>query len=92
MSKSSIWPWDRIISGAITPGQSGPESDGNEVVRHIPQSSSITRASPTDCLILYPEHSFFLHLCRVAFSVFYSPNRLSLVHYYMISSIAIKYK
>ena len=28
----SIWPIDRIISGATTPGQNGPGSDGNEGV------------------------------------------------------------
>ena len=41
MSNSSIWPIDRTLSGATTPGQSGPESDGNEGVLRIPQSSSI---------------------------------------------------
>ena len=30
------------LSGATTPGQSGPGSDGNKEVLHIPQSSSIT--------------------------------------------------
>ena len=30
--------------------QSGPGSNGNEGVLHIPQSSSITEASPSDCL------------------------------------------
>ena len=39
---SSIWTIDRTLSGATTPGQSGPGSDGNEGVLHIPQSSSIT--------------------------------------------------
>ena len=32
---------------------SGPESDGNEGVLYIPQSSSITEASPSDCLVPY---------------------------------------
>ena len=60
MSNSSIWlPIDRTLSGVTTPGQSGPGSDGNEGVFHIPQSSSITGASPSDCLVLYPGHSFF---------------------------------
>ena len=27
---SSIWPIDRALSGATTPGQSRPSSDGNE--------------------------------------------------------------
>ena len=33
---SSIWPVDRTLSGAVTPGQSGPRSEG---VLHIPQRS-----------------------------------------------------
>ena len=40
MSYSSIWPIDRTLTGATTPGQSGPGSDGNEEVLYIPQSSS----------------------------------------------------
>ena len=41
MSNSSIWPIDRTLSGATTPGQSGPGSDDNEWVIYIPQSSNI---------------------------------------------------
>ena len=55
--QSSIWPIDRTLSGATTPSQSGSESDGNEGVLHIPQNSSITRASLSDCLVSYPGHS-----------------------------------
>ena len=33
---SSIWPIDRTLSGATTPGQSRPGSDGNEGVLYIP--------------------------------------------------------
>ena len=44
------------LSGATTPGQSGPRSDGNEGVLNIPQSSSITGVSPSDCLLSYPGH------------------------------------
>ena len=33
-------------------------SDGNEGVLRIPQSSSIAEACPSDCLVLYPRHSF----------------------------------
>ena len=47
---SSIWPIDRTLSGATTPGQSGPGSDGNEGVLHIPHSSRLTGAPPSDCL------------------------------------------
>ena len=35
MSNSSIWAIDRILSGATTPGQSGPGSNGNNGVLHI---------------------------------------------------------
>ena len=56
MSKSSILPIDRTLSGAMTPGQSGPRSNGNEWVFHVPQSTNITEASPSDCLVSYPGH------------------------------------
>ena len=36
-------------SGAATPGQSGPGSDGNESVFRITQISCITPASLLDC-------------------------------------------
>ena len=39
-------------------GHSGPGSNGNEGVLCIPQSSSITKASLSDCLVLYPGHTF----------------------------------
>ena len=60
------------------PGQSGPGSNGNEGVLHIPQSPSITGTSPSDCLVSYPGHSFWrvLPLCRGAVSVFYNPSQL----------------
>ena len=45
------------LSGATTPGQGRPGSDGSEEVLHIPQSSSFTGASPSDCLVLYLGHS-----------------------------------
>ena len=51
MSNSSIWPIDITLSGASIPEQSGPGSDGNEEVLHIPQSSNITEASSSDCLV-----------------------------------------
>ena len=53
---SSIWPINRTLSGVTTPGQSGPESDGNKGVLCVPQNSSITGALPSDCLVLYPGH------------------------------------
>ena len=57
MSNSSIWSIDRTLSSATTPGQSGPGSNGNEGILRILQSSSITEASPSDCLVSYPWHS-----------------------------------
>ena len=48
---------DRNLSGATTPRQSSPGGDGNEEVLCIPQSSSITEASSSDCLELYPGQS-----------------------------------
>ena len=73
MSNSSIWPIDRTQSG-----QNGPESDGNERILRIPQSSRITGGSPSDCLLSYPEHSLegFLPHCRLAVGVFCSPRPL----------------
>ena len=53
MLNSSIQPLDRTVSGAITPDQSVPGSDGNEEVLCIPQSSRITGTSPSDCLMSY---------------------------------------
>ena len=62
-------------------GHSGPGSNGNEGVLYIPQSPSISRNSPSDCLVSYPGHLFgggeVLPLCREAVGVFYSPSWLS---------------
>ena len=56
MQFSSIWPIDRTLQGATTPGQSWPGNDGNEGVLCIPQISSITGISLSDCLVSYPGH------------------------------------
>ena len=53
----SIWPIYRTLSGAISPSQSGPGSDGNDRVLHILKSSSITWVSPADCFVSKPGHS-----------------------------------
>ena len=58
---SSIWSIDRTLSG-----QSGPGSDGYKGVLNIPQSSSITGTSSSDCLVLYPGHSFGWGSCPSA--------------------------
>ena len=75
---SSIWPIDRTRSGATTPNQSGPGSDGNEGELCIPQSSGITGTSTSDCLVSYQDirWGWILPLCRGAVGVFYSPSRL----------------
>ena len=57
MSNNSIWPIVGTLSCTTTPGQSGLGSGGNGGVHCIPQSSSITGALPSDCLISYPGHS-----------------------------------
>ena len=71
---SSIWPTDRTLSSATTPGQSWPGSDGSEVVLLIPQSSTITGTSPSDCSVSFPGYSLVgvLPLCRDAVDIFYS--------------------
>ena len=48
---STIWPIDKALSGATTPGQSELRSDGKEGVLRIPLSSSINGASPWDCFV-----------------------------------------
>ena len=57
MGNGSIWPIDGALSGAPIPGQSGPASDGNEMVLPIPQSSITPGASSSDCFVSYPERS-----------------------------------
>ena len=59
--ESSIWSMAWSLSGT-TQAQSRLESDGNEGVLCIPQSSSITGASPSDCLVSYPSLTP-LHRC-----------------------------
>ena len=53
---TQLSPIDKTLSGATTLGQSGPGSDGNEGVLHIPQRSSITGTSPSDCSVWYLGH------------------------------------
>ena len=70
-----------MLPGATTPGQSGPGSNGNEGVLHIPQRSNITGASLSDGLVSYLEHSLggLFSLCKDAVSVFYSPSLLGCI-------------
>ena len=51
MSNSSIWPIDMTLPGATIMSNSGPESDDKKGVLCIPQSSSFTGGSPSDCLV-----------------------------------------
>ena len=55
---SSIWSIDRTLSVVTTLDQSEPGNDGNEGVLRIPQSTGITEASPSDCLVSYPGNSY----------------------------------
>ena len=84
---SSIRPIDRILLGATTPGQSGPGSDGNEGVFRIPQSSSITGTSPSDCLVSYPGFQLgVLSLCSDPVGVVYSPLPPTMADWALIKS------
>ena len=88
MQFSSILPTDRTLSGAATLGQSGPGRDANDGVLHIPQSSSITGTSPSDCLVSNTGHSLkgVLPLCIDAVGIFYSSSwqgtKFIIVHFY----------
>ena len=44
------------LKSAVILGHSGPGNDGNKEVLCIFQSSSITGASPSDCLMSYSGH------------------------------------
>ena len=62
---------------ATSPDQSEPESNGNELVLCIPQSISITGASPSDGIVSYSGHLLgegVLLLCRDAVGIFYCPS------------------
>ena len=75
---SSIWLKNWTLSRATTPGYNESGVDGNKRIVRIPQRFSITGASPSGYLVLYPEYSLagVLPLSRDAVGVFYGPNRL----------------
>ena len=50
---SFSWLIDRTISDSASTVQRGPESDDNNMVFYILQSSRITEASPSDFLVSY---------------------------------------
>ena len=56
MQFSSIWPIDRTLSGATTPGQNGPGSDGNEGVLRMHQSTWDYWNLTIRLLVSYPGH------------------------------------
>ena len=75
MWNSSIWTIDRTLLRARV--------DLGAMVKKgvfcLPQISSFTWASPSDCLVFYPGHSLgvgLLLFCRDAVNVFYSLSRL----------------
>ena len=52
MSNSSVYPIDRILSGAYpTASQSGPRSDGKKGYSTFPRTPV-----PSDCLVSNPGH------------------------------------
>ena len=73
----SFWSIDRALSGATTLGQSGPGSDGSAGMLHIPQNSSITGTSPSDCFVLYPGHSLGVSYPSVNVQSVYSTAQLT---------------
>ena len=70
-----IWPIDRTLLDATTPGQSGP---GKEGVLHIPQSSS--NLTIWSCHI-QEFRCGVLPLCKDAVGVFYSPSWLGKLYF-----------
>ena len=76
MSSSSMWPIDRTLSGTSTPSQSGPGSNGNELIPRVSQSTN-TVPSPSDGSVSYRGHSLVgvLPFNRDAVGVFYNPSR-----------------
>ena len=53
---SSIWPIGRILSGATISDQSGFGSHHDKGALCIPQTSSITNTSLSDCFVSYLRH------------------------------------
>ena len=71
-AKCSIWTIDRILSGATTPSQSWPGSDGNEGLLHILQTSkNCILTIKVICWTLVKGRSYLS-----AVSVFNRPSRL----------------
>ena len=56
MTNGFIWPIEKTLLGATSSGKSELGSDSYDGVLRIPQSSSITGVSPSDCLVSYLGH------------------------------------
>ena len=67
---SSIWLIDRTLSGATTFVQSGPWSNRHEGVLCISQSSSVTKASPSDYSVMHKILIGEAYLCAEMQSVY----------------------
>ena len=72
MSNCSICIINRTLSGTTIVGQNGLGGDGNEEILRIPQNSSITGASPSDCLLSYAGHSLGESYLSVEMHLVYS--------------------
>ena len=75
---SFTWLIDRILSGATTPGQSRPGSEGNAGVLRIPPKLQLSRNHAIGLFSVISrkiDDGGVLPLCREAVSVFYSPRR-----------------
>ena len=75
---SSIWPTDKILSGATTPGQSRPRSNGNkEGTQHSPMLQHYWILTVRlFFVIIRTLNGGCLTFCRDAVSVFCSPSWL----------------
>ena len=87
---SSVWLIELALSGATTPGHSGPGSNGNERVLCIPQSSSITGTSPSDCFVAYPGHSLGESYPSVVMQSVYSVTPANWVNNFLFTQLNIK--
>ena len=52
----SIWPLDETLTGTTIMNKSGPKSNINDGVLHIPQRFRM-KTSPADGLVSYPRHA-----------------------------------
>ena len=82
---------DVTLAGTTTPSQSGPESNCNEEILHIFQSSR-TGTSPLDSLVTYQGLSLGVGsylLCRDVLGVFDRPSRLR--RFWLVNTIVPGY-